>query len=107
MLIISSFFNSHFLISFIWLPQPITLIVVPSWKKAQNVFEIVEKFTDMNLKSKRPSRPVTSQKQIRPIVLYAGGTEDSEHVSLHILPSRGYSFWLSPQRSCFIKYESV
>ena len=52
--------------------QPLALVLAPTWKKARDVFEMVQNFTaDQDMEMSR----------IRPIVLYAGGTEDKESVS--------------------------
>ena len=56
-----------------WLSlQPLALIVVPTSRKARDIFEVIKLFTD---------HKNIMQKRIRPLVLYAGGTEETESVS--------------------------
>ena len=65
--------------------QPQALVVVPSWKKAVEVRELVEEFTGE--KSDAPEcsdvRGHSEAKgHLRTIVLYAGGTEGKEKVCM-------------------------
>ncbi|XP_035826123.1 uncharacterized protein LOC101851955 [Aplysia californica] len=54
---------------------PQALIVVPSWKKAREVYELIEQFTGASLRRMR---------QLKSIVLYAGGTEDNESTTTEL-----------------------
>ncbi|GFO24251.1 ATP-dependent RNA helicase dbp2 [Plakobranchus ocellatus] len=66
-------------ITYIDLPRgkgPLGLIVVPTWRKARDVFEMIQLFTaDDSMK----------MSHIRPLVLYAGGTEEQESMETALI----------------------
>ena len=51
---------------------PLALIIVPSWKKAREVYECIQDFTGFK------HQEVRDLNQIRTLLLYAGGTEEKE-----------------------------
>ncbi|GFR59726.1 ATP-dependent RNA helicase dbp2 [Elysia marginata] len=55
---------------------PLALVIVPTWKKARDVFEMIELFT---------AYEKTELKRVRPIVLYAGGTEETESTQTSLI----------------------
>ncbi|RUS88335.1 hypothetical protein EGW08_003906, partial [Elysia chlorotica] len=55
---------------------PLAVILVPTSKKARDVFEMITHFTD---------HKDIKQKRIRPLVLYAGGTEETESTQMSLI----------------------